>query len=101
LTLFATPGRTIRVAIVQNISLDEADALVALLAAGKIRYTDEDSRKRAAGIDLSNPDSIGRGKNGTMRVMFSCGDDCILVLECVMEDDEIVVRRSGKMLRCY
>lgn len=99
LTLFEMKGRQIRVWLAGTISVEEADGVAAKLAAGKVRYSSEESKREARGIDLLKPFEIAKRRDGEeIFIGFSCGEACELTMKCVLDKDGMVVKNVVRMI---
>jgi len=88
-TLFEAKGRTIRVSLSDEVSLERADSLIAALATKEVRYGNGEAFQASRHVDFSSPLRIYVGTSGKIRVGFSCGDWCSVSFECELREDGV------------
>jgi hypothetical protein len=92
LTLFEMKGQKIRVKLDKKVPLGQADRVIAALSAGKVSFADAKTKREAEDVNLSKPIAIYVGRrDGSVGLLFSCGEWCDVSFYCVLERDNVVL----------
>ena len=89
LTTFETKNGTIRIELNKEVSLAQADRIVAAISAGKIRFVDGKTRDETRGVNLSKPVGMYLWKD-SVHLTFSCGEGCDVSFRCTLEEEGVV-----------
>jgi hypothetical protein len=96
-TTFQVTNLNLRIQLYENLSVKIADDLLAAIAAGKIRFTDDKVRQAWASVQLTM--LVEMAKRGDDYSFYFTPDRYICVFfECEFKNGEIFVKKTGTML---
>jgi hypothetical protein len=95
LTTFQVTNLTLRIRLGQSVSLETADAMLAAIGAGKIRFADESLREVWNSVRLTELMEMGR-VGGAIHLFFKPDRTSLITVQCEYKDGEVVVMNAWR-----
>jgi hypothetical protein len=94
---FQISNQTRRIRLTDDLTVETADALVAAIAAGKVRFADQKTRDAWEGVKLTILSQMGQ-RNGEYQLTFTTGPLRWSIFGCEFKNGEILVKTIGLMM---